>query len=121
VITKYGLSLMLAHETGHHLGGPPYDPGIPWLTWQGQADYWAASIAMPKIWGDEACRATLRAGREMLELHRLLAGQWGDDAPDLCADCRYKIWYSGAFGKEMPVCATKALASISADSHWLND
>ena len=42
-ITKYGLALMLAHETGHHLGGLPHDPAMPWMTWQGQADYWAAS------------------------------------------------------------------------------
>ena len=41
-ITKYGLALMLAHETGHHLGGLPRDPAMPWMTWQGQADYWAA-------------------------------------------------------------------------------
>jgi len=49
-ITKYGLALMLAHETGHHLGGSPRDPAMPWMTWQGQADYWAASVAMPRIW-----------------------------------------------------------------------
>lgn len=114
-ITKYGLGLMLAHETGHHLGGPPYDPGMPWLTWQGQADYWAASVAMPKIWGLEACRATLRAAREMLELHRLIASQLEDDEPDLSPDCRYNIWYSGAFGKEMPSCALEAFASMSDD------
>src|SRR4051794_1147550 len=41
-ISKYGLALILAHETGHHLGGFPSDPAMPWLTWQGQADYWAA-------------------------------------------------------------------------------
>jgi len=28
-ITKYGLALMLAHETGHHLGGLPRDPAMP--------------------------------------------------------------------------------------------
>jgi Zn-dependent protease with chaperone function len=39
IVTKSGLALMLAHETGHHLGGPPSDPATPWLTWQGQADF----------------------------------------------------------------------------------
>jgi hypothetical protein len=115
-ITKYGLALMLAHETGHHLGGPPTDPAMPWLSWQGQADYWAARIAMPKIWGPGACGATLRAAGEMMELHRLLASQLEDDEPDLSPDCRYRIWYSGAHGKDMPSCALEALASISDDN-----
>jgi Peptidase family M48 len=115
-ITKYGLALMLAHETGHHLGGPPCDPAMPWLTWQGQADYWAARTAMPKIWGPGACGATLRAAREMMELHRLLASQLEDDEPDLSPDCRYRIWYSGAHGNDMPRCALEALASISDDN-----
>jgi hypothetical protein len=115
-ITKYGLTLMLAHETGHHLGGPPYDPAMPWLTWQGQADYWAASIAMPKIWESKASRATLRAAREMVELHKVLTSQFEDDEPDLSPDCRYRIWHSGALGKDMPSCALEAFAAISDDS-----
>ena len=52
-ITRPGLALMIAHETGHHLGGDPRDPAMPWLTWQGQADYWAARVAMPLIFGLE--------------------------------------------------------------------
>jgi hypothetical protein len=112
-ITKYGMALMLAHETGHHLGGPPYDPAMPWLTWQGQADHWAARIAMPIIWGPKALGATRRAAREVVELHRLLASQLEDDEPDLSADCRYSIWHSAALGKEMPDCALEAFASIS--------
>jgi hypothetical protein len=115
-ITKYGLALMLAHETGHHLGGPPYDPAMPWLTWQGQADYWAARTAMPRIWGSRACGATLRAAREMVKLHRLLMSQMGDDEPDLSPDCRYSIWYSGAHGKDMPNCALEAFALILHDN-----
>jgi len=113
-ITKYGLALMLAHETGHHLGGPPYDPAMPWLTWQGQADYWAARTAMPKIWGPSAYGATLRAAREMTKLHRLLASQFEDDEPDLSPACRHSIWHSGAFGRDIPSCALEAFALISA-------
>ncbi len=112
-ITKYGLALMLAHETGHHLGGLPHDPAMPWMTWQGQADYWAASIAMRKIWGPRARGATLRAARELVELHRIFESQLDDDEPDLLADCRYCIWRSGALGQEIPGCAMEAFASIS--------
>jgi len=120
-ITKYGLALMLAHETGHHLGGPPYDHAMPWLTWQGQADYWAARTAMPIIWGRRARGVTLKAAREMVQLHRSLTSQLEDDEPDLSPDCRYSIWYSGALGKDMPSCALEAFALISDDNQRLMD
>ena len=116
-ITKYGLALMLAHETGHHLGGLPRDPAMPWMTWQGQADYWAARIAMPKIWGPRACNATLRAAREILKLHRMLESQFDDDEPDLSPDCRYSILRSGALGQSMPSCALEAFTLMSHDTH----
>ena len=114
-ITKYGLALILAHETGHHLGGLPRDPAMPWLTWQGQADYWAARTAMPRIWGPRACGATLRAAREIVKLHKMLESQFEDDEPDLSPDCRYRILRSGALGRDMPSCALEAFASISDD------
>jgi hypothetical protein len=107
-ITKYGLALMLAHETGHHLGGLPCDPAMPWMTWQGQADYWAASVAMPKIWGARALAVTLRGAREILKLHNKLANQFEEDEADLSSDCRYCIWRSGALGHEIPTCAEDA-------------
>jgi hypothetical protein len=115
-LTKYGLALMLAHETGHHLGGPPCDPAMPWLSWQGQADYWAARTAMPKIWGPRARTMTLRAAREILELHRTLSSQLEEDEPDLSPNCRYSILHSGALGLDMPKCALEAFALISHDS-----
>jgi Zn-dependent protease with chaperone function len=120
-ITKYGLALMLAHETGHHLGGSPHDPAMPWMSWQGQADYWAARTAMPRIWGQGACGATLRAAREMVELHTLLASQFEDDEPDLSPDCRYRILCSGALGEAMPNCALEAFAFISHDGRGLDE
>lgn len=115
-ITEYGLTLMLAHETGHHLGGPPYDPAMPWMSWQGQADYWAASVAMPKVWGIRAREATFKAAREIVRLHASLASQLEDDEPDVPADCRYQIFCSGALGEAMPTCGLEAFASISDDS-----
>ena len=120
-VTKYGLALMLAHETGHHLGGLPRDPAMPWLTWQGQADYWAARTAMPMIWGPRACGATLRAAREIVELHKMLENQFEEDEPELSPDCRYRILRSGALGQDMPSCALEAFALISHDSHGLDE
>jgi Peptidase family M48 len=121
VITKYGLALMLAHETGHHLGGPPRDPAMPWMSWQGQADYWAANVAMPRIWGARAIGATIRAAREIVELHRMLESHLEDDEPDLSPDCRFCILRSGALGQEMPSCALEAFATISEDSLGLEN
>jgi hypothetical protein len=72
VMTKFGLALTLAHETGHHLGGLPHDPAVPWMTWQGQADYWAAHTAMPLIFGSQARGVTLRGARQILLLHEKL-------------------------------------------------
>ena len=60
---------MIAHETGHHLGGLPRDPEMRWMTWQGQADYWAARTAMPLVFGSEAHDTTLRGARQILKLH----------------------------------------------------
>ena len=87
-----GLSLVLAHETGHHLGGPPYDPALPWMSWQGQADYWAASVGMPRVWGSRARRMTLRGAAKLELLHRELHHAYEDeDEWDLPIQCRFKF------------------------------
>jgi hypothetical protein len=75
-LTRSGLAVMLAHEAGHHLGGLPWDPDMRWMTWQGQADYWAAGTAMPRVFGPRARRMTLQGAREFLELHRDFEAGW---------------------------------------------
>jgi hypothetical protein len=110
-VTKYGLALTLAHETGHHLGGIPRDPAMPWMSWQGQADYWAASKGLPKIWGAYSTAATLRGAREFLRLHRMLAAQSDEYETELSPDCRYCILRSGALGQQIPRCALDAFAA----------
>ena len=107
-----GLALMLAHETGHHLGGLPRDPAMPWLTWQGQADYWAAAVAMPKVFGQNAHQLTLQGAREILQLHRQLIAQSKDYVSDLAMECRYAIFISAASGGKMPYCAEIALSCL---------
>jgi hypothetical protein len=104
-ISKCGLALMLAHETGHHLGGLPRDPHMPWMTWQGQADYWAARTAMPLVFGAKAREITLRASRELAVLHQNLGTMMGGDEPDLSARCRGLIFRAGISNREMPFCA----------------
>jgi hypothetical protein len=111
-MTRAGLALMLAHETGHHLGGPPRDPDMPWISWQGQADYWAAGVGMKQVFGSRARGITMRGVREILELHRAFAGCDEEDQPDLCSECRHRIFVAGATGQAIPDCAQAALARL---------
>ena len=103
-ITASGIALMLAHETGHHLGGPPLDPDLRYLTWQGQADYWAAKEGMPKVFGDKARRITLQGAREIAALH----AEFQDDQPDISANDRSAIFCAGALGESPPACFYEA-------------
>lgn len=115
-ITKYGLALMLAHETGHHLGGLPRDPAMPWMTWQGQADFWAAHTAMPRVFGAKARAMTLRGALQILMLHKELAAKFENDEPDLSPECRYDIFLSGARGLSLPTCAETAFMQLLEES-----
>jgi hypothetical protein len=114
-ITRTGLALMLAHETGHHLGGPPRDPDMPWISWQGQADYWAASVGMKKVFGLRARKMTMRGARQICELHEAFADRREEDEPDLSSECRRKTFIAGATGGAMPDCAQKAFEKLCND------
>lgn len=115
-MTRAGLALMLAHETGHHLGGQPRDPAMPWLTWQGQADFWAASVGMPAVWGPRARSMTFRGAREILALHQAFASDANCDESDLSPVCRLEIFRAGARGLELPASARDAYALILRDA-----
>jgi hypothetical protein len=112
LLTKAGLALTIAHETGHHLGGPPYDPDLPWISWQGQADYWAARIAMPLLFGEKSRCLTLRGAREIIKLHSAIVSVSEEGDSDLSPECRYRIFEAGARGHEIPTCGEKALAEM---------
>ena len=111
-MTLPGLALMLAHETGHHLGGPPHDPAMPWISWQGQADYWAAGVGMKRVFGSAADQITVKGIRQLVDLHRDFAGRSEEDEPDLSVECRQKIFMAGVSGQTMPACARTSFLDL---------
>jgi hypothetical protein len=112
-LSTSGISLVLAHETGHHLGGPPYDHSLPWMSWQGQADYWAACVGMPKVWGPNARRMTLKGAIEIASLHRHLRKQLKDECePDLSLEDRLAILRCAALGQGMPSWVERPTADV---------
>jgi hypothetical protein len=52
-ITDDGLAALLCHELGHHLGGMPFKADSSWMSSEGQADFYSASICLRKVWGRE--------------------------------------------------------------------
>lgn len=104
-INRTVLALAVAHETGHHLGGPPKDPDTKWMSWQGQADYWAASVGMYRIFGPRAAAITLRAAKQFVSFHDELEATLGGDEPDLSSRCRHQIFCAAMAGERMPDCA----------------
>jgi hypothetical protein len=101
-LSKYGLSLSLAHETGHHLGGAPYDPALPHSSSQMQADYWAARVAMPRIWGSRAREASLRGATELLQLHRSVSCELKVSELDMAPEERFRVIVAGALEDKEP-------------------
>jgi hypothetical protein len=58
-----GLAFALAHETGHHVGGPPCHPCYLSISSEERANEWAAEFGLPivfgpKVGGRYACRGS---------------------------------------------------------------
>jgi hypothetical protein len=104
-INRTVLALAVAHETGHHLGGDPKDPERKWMSWQGQADYWAASVGMYRIFGSRAEAVTLRAAKQFMRFLEELEASLDGDEPDLSSLCRYHIICAALAQRGMPDCA----------------
>ncbi len=113
-----GLTLALAHEVGHLLGGKPRHPYHFWLSCEGVADYWATRHGIRRIWPGEQLAARLRlAGRQLLTLQRSTlrgvpvsrrrrdgAGRYPCFAT-LPPSCRWRTWMAGVRRSARPSCA----------------
>lgn len=90
-----------------------------WMTWQGQADYWAARTATPLVFGARARDMTLRGARQIMKLHKELIPLLQNDEPDMSAQCRYLIFCAGASGFEIPACAkTEYQSHKNLEARW---
>ncbi len=55
-ITQDGMSLVVCHEIGHHIGGAPRKVSPwsnPWASNEGQSDYWATAKCLRRVWNNE--------------------------------------------------------------------
>jgi len=66
------IAWILAHETGHHLGGYPYHPHFPWISSESRADDWATSVGLETVFGGRLALRYARVGRR--EANQLIAG-----------------------------------------------
>ena len=120
-VKQEGVGLVLAHEVGHHYGGPPRYPSNPWSSCEGQADYWGASVAMRKVWWGHYALEQIQNGA--LQLYNLFANGLTSgnliersvaemNAPNptsLCthppALCRYETYLAAMRLDPKPLCA----------------
>lgn len=107
-----GAGLVIAHELGHHYGGPPRYPNNTWASCEGQADYWGAKIAQRKVWwGEYSIDQTTKGAAQLLDLFSkgLLMPQGGAKPMGICshppAQCRYDTYMAGLRLQPKPSCA----------------
>ncbi|WPU63673.1 hypothetical protein [Peredibacter starrii] len=52
-ITPDGFALVVCHEIGHHIAGAPRYAGDDWASNEGQADYFATTKCLRRVWMNE--------------------------------------------------------------------
>ncbi|MES3030928.1 MAG: hypothetical protein V4697_00785 [Patescibacteria group bacterium] len=113
-----GAGLVLAHEIGHHFGGPPQYPGEnSWASCEGQADYWGAMVAQRRVWwGPFAIEQIRKGGDQLYNLfaYGLMAGNLFDlpkpkATAGICshpsAACRLATYRTAITLDDKPACA----------------
>jgi hypothetical protein len=70
-VTIAGVAWIVAHETGHHLGGAPWHPNFPWISSEERATEWAITVGLPKVFGRKCARRYSTVGRG--EAERIVA------------------------------------------------
>ncbi len=84
-ITKDGLSLIVCHEIGHHIGGAPKKIGGPIVNWasnEGQADYFATLKCLRKAWINDNNEAIVRSLNAPKTVEEMCKRAHGNDRLD---------------------------------------
>src|SRR5262249_24140839 len=84
-------TLLFAHETGHHYGGPPSDTIYDWMGCERQADYWAARYGVRAALGvseRETREIILVGARQILNFdqHLMTLGVLRSDPSESCVN-----------------------------------
>jgi Zn-dependent protease with chaperone function len=69
-LNSAGLAVALAHETGHHLGGPPLHRVFRWLSSEERATEWAMTRGLRTVFGRDRADAIAKKGTMNLQLVR---------------------------------------------------
>jgi len=71
-IGSAGLAVVLAHETGHHLGGAPYLQYYKWLSSEERATEWAMEVGLKLVFGTQPAIRLRRHGLRQLKVNGLI-------------------------------------------------
>jgi hypothetical protein len=63
-----GLAFALAHETGHHLGGPPHHQYYRSISSEERANEWAVEIGLPAVFGTSVGYRYAERGLSQIEM-----------------------------------------------------
>jgi hypothetical protein len=61
-----GVAFALAHEVGHHLGGPPHHRFYTTISSEERASEWAEETGLPTVFGDHVARRYVHRGLAQL-------------------------------------------------------
>lgn len=62
-----GLAFAMAHETGHHVGGPPFHPCYLSISSEERANEWAVKLGLPLVFGDKVGARYATQGLQQLK------------------------------------------------------
>lgn len=66
-LTSAGLAFVLAHETGHHVAGPPWHPVLRWLSSEERSTEWAMTEGLQLVFGKRRAAGMAARGRKNLQ------------------------------------------------------
>ncbi len=106
-----GLALVIAHEIGHLIGGPPFYPATD-LSCEGQADYYGVRNVMRVVWfGSYYYDVTVKSIRQMSEFFGLPPFTTADSKMTLAGcghppgPCRIETYNAALDLQQKPDCA----------------